>query len=128
MAQSPSAFLLQQSLQGLLSLLPDVRDGNPDSVHQARVLTRRIREILPLYEQTHRVEAEELRVSLRKVGRCLGRVRELDVMQDTLIDFETRAPSAAGAVGAARAAVLRRQQSARRRMIKALERLQVDRL
>jgi CHAD domain-containing protein len=52
----------------------------PDSVHQARILVRRLRSVLrtyrPLFE---RATVEELRASLAELGDALGRVRDLEV-------------------------------------------------
>lgn len=126
--RSAPAFLIQGQIEELIGHLPGLWDGNPDSVHRARVATRRLREILPLYEVTHPGQGEPLATDVRKVGRSLGPVRELDVMQDLLTDLETRVPAATGALDVARGALTHIQQGARRRMIKTLERLKVDRL
>ncbi|GAA1811391.1 CHAD domain-containing protein [Agromyces neolithicus] len=52
----------------------------PDAVHQARILVRRLRSVLrtfrPLFE---RAAVEQLRASLAEVGDALGRVRDLEV-------------------------------------------------
>lgn len=65
---------------------------------------------------------------VRKVGRSLGPVRELDVIRDVLDELDTRVPAAMGAIAAARSAVTQELQAARRKMIKTIERLEIDRL
>jgi CHAD domain-containing protein len=57
----------------------------------------------------------------------LGRVRELDVMREHLERLEERAPDTAIAVAIARRAVAERQEGARRKLIKSLERLRLGR-
>jgi CHAD domain-containing protein len=66
------------------------RRGEPTGVHQARVASRRIREILPLVEtwelagegESHR-HRRRLK-DVRRVAAALGAVRELDVTMDLL--------------------------------------------
>src|SRR5687768_12920331 len=66
------------------------RRGDPGGVHQARVASRRIREILPLVEtwelsgedESHRRRRRGKDV--RRVAAALGAVRELDVTMELL--------------------------------------------
>jgi len=104
--------------------LPGVRDGDTESIHRARVATRRLREILPLLVE----KADPVLTTIRTAGRALGRVRDVDVMAELLVRAETRMPSAALAVVAARQRVASDQQRSRRRLIKRLESLAVDQL
>ena len=60
--------------------LPTAADGAVEPLHQCRVATRRLREILPLCAaETSRSTAGRARRRLRRVGRALGPVREVDV-------------------------------------------------
>jgi CHAD domain-containing protein len=110
----------------LESHLPEVRDGDPEGVHQARVATRRIRELLPLTAASR--QADAVVDPFRAVGRSLGQVRDTDVQIALLRLFETRIP------GAAPTLVLIRQQRESRRLvsmralIKEFERLEIDHL
>jgi CHAD domain-containing protein len=60
-------------------MLPGVAAGEVRAVHQTRVASRRLREILPVL-QLDNDTAHKLGRRLRKVTRQLGRVRELDVL------------------------------------------------
>src|SRR5262249_21947056 len=96
------------------------------SVHQARVATRRLREVLPLAAPGN-PGAEEVEQIARETTRALGRVRELDVNAEKLEALTERVPRAAAAAGAARSTLAIEQQRARRKLIKALERLELER-
>ena len=121
--------LLREQVATLESYLSAVRDGNPEAVHQARVATRRIRELLPLTAERRRSEAmDELAAEFRSAGRSLGDVRDADVQIALLRSLETRIP------GAAPTLVLLRQRKERRRLalmrilIKEFERMEIERL
>ncbi len=65
-----------------------MRHGNPDALHQTRVASRRLRELLPLL----RLEADTTRAlkrRLKRVTRELGSVRELDVLASMLEDLHS---------------------------------------
>ena len=70
-AQRP-LILLRGQVRTLESYLAAVRDGDPEGVHQARVATRQIRELLPLTSR----DAGPLVKAFRSVGRSLGAVRD----------------------------------------------------
>jgi hypothetical protein len=53
---TPIAFFQQQT-QILRSHLPGVLDGRRDTIHDARIATRRIREVLPLTYEWQRRQA-----------------------------------------------------------------------
>jgi CHAD domain-containing protein len=57
--------------------LPGARKGDAQSVHHARVATRRLREALPLVASGR--TGRKLAKGVRRVTRALGPVRELDV-------------------------------------------------
>jgi CHAD domain-containing protein len=84
-------------------------------VHQARVATRRVREVLPLI--THGSSLQKHRRRVRRLTRALGPVRELDVALLTLDEFADRqgtAPSRSSWQGEVpRAGVLSLQQAIR---------------
>lgn len=107
--------------------LPGVFDGDVESVHQARIVTRRLREVLPLVG-SHDPNASRAAETLRDAGHALGRVRELDVMRGMLEQAFDRVPAAAVLVAECRRAVQREQLDARRDMVKTLEALELPRL
>jgi CHAD domain-containing protein len=98
-----------------------VRDGDPESIHQARIATRRVRAALKIVDrkQTERVEL------CRVLGRMLGNVRDLDITHEVFRTLSMRVPAASCAIAAARRTVERDQQRARRRFAKALDDLEL---
>ena len=56
-----------------------VESGDVRAIHQTRVASRRLRELLPIL-QVDAATSRKLERRLRKVTRRLGRIRELDVM------------------------------------------------
>ena len=121
------AVVLQAQIETILSQLPAVRDADVEGVHAARVATRRLREALPLFARSHPDDVERLRRLVKRAGRRLGRVRELDVMDADLARRAGRMPMALPTIGAARKTLARRQSKARRRMIKMLDDLRLER-
>ena len=119
--------ILRSRLAELSSLLPGVRDAEIDAVHDARVVTRRLREVLPVVSIPDSKSSEAM-ARIRRAGRAMGEVRELDVLQSLLGDLEGRATFAAQALAPMRGEVRDAQAAARRRMVKELERLKVDAL
>ena len=71
--------LLRKRLDRFTQMLQGVDEGNVMALHQARVASRRLREILPVLQVNPGV-ARRLGRRLRKVTQRLGAVRELDVL------------------------------------------------
>ena len=106
--------------------LTGVCDGNPDSIHEARVATRRLREVLPLIGSA---DADTpMNAEVKKAGRVLGRIRDLDVDTELLLRVEQRLPAAAVVTAVARAAILPRRLRRLRQAIKTLEQLDLTQL
>jgi hypothetical protein len=73
---TPIVFFQQQT-HILLSHVSGVLDGRRDSIHDARIVTRRIREVLPLtHEWQRRSVADDLFTRIQRIGRSLCRVRD----------------------------------------------------
>jgi CHAD domain-containing protein len=71
--------------------LPSAIVGEVEPLHQGRVSTRRLREILPLCAcEVPRGLANRARRRLRRVGRALGDVREIDVSIGIVADLVQR--------------------------------------
>lgn len=107
----------------LAGYLPGVRDGDVEAVHQGRVVTRRLRELIPLTGQADDPAVVAALRVVKRAGRALGRVRELDVLRALIADEEQRWPQAAPEFAALRAGLTRRHEAAQRALIKKLERL-----
>jgi len=76
---STRSELLKRRLAGFTRALPGVEKGDVRALHEARVASRRLRELLPML----RLEpdtARKISRRLRKVTTRLGAVRELDVL------------------------------------------------
>jgi CHAD domain-containing protein len=117
-SRSPQPFVAR-NLNALQSQWSGVRDGDIESVHQARVATRRIRAALPLLVQATQAD----RRLFKDVGRRLGRVRELDVAEGLLAKLERQVPSSACGIAALRRDVRAHQDRARVKMLKSLDRI-----
>jgi CHAD domain-containing protein len=102
-------------------------DGLTDHVHDARVATRRIRELLPLISDRRRV-LDDLQQRFKRIGRALGRVRDSDVLIDFIKSLETRIPHAAPTLVMNRQAHERNRLELTRELIKTLEKLDAERL
>ena len=123
------ATLLQGQLRILRNNLVCVLDGDAHGVHDARIATRRIRELLPLVEdQKRRSAAKDVRGRFTQLGRVLGRVRDGDVRLALLGSLQARIAQAAPAVVIMRQQHERRRPDLMRELVKQLERLEIARL
>jgi CHAD domain-containing protein len=80
--RAPAEELVRRRVGALVRALPAARLGDRESLHHARVATRRLREVLPLVELGAR--GHRLRRRVRRLTRALGPVREIDVALQTL--------------------------------------------
>jgi CHAD domain-containing protein len=88
--------LLKSRSDRFTKLLPGVEEGDVRAIHQARVASRRLREVLPVL-QLDRDTTRKLVRRLRNVTRQLGHVRELDVLLPLIDELrESRRGSSQG--------------------------------
>lgn len=111
--------LIARRVDELVAEMPGVRDGDVESIHRARVATRRLRELLPLAGDGDALDDAER--AARETGRRLGRVRDLDVMADLLARYEEAVPSAVVAAALARRTIRTQRRDAARSLVKALD-------
>jgi CHAD domain-containing protein len=124
MFSSPTpCTLLVDQIRTLDSELSGVWDGEASSIHDARVATRRIRELLAFVEGP---SVEIARPRIKRFGRALGRVRDADVRLELLGELESRIPPAAPMLVTLRQAQARQRQKRMRSMIKRGEQLAID--
>src|SRR3954463_6455031 len=71
--------LLRKRVDQFTRVLDAVEQGDVRALHQARVASRRLREIIPMLQLDHST-TRKLGRRLRKVTARLGSVRELDVL------------------------------------------------
>ena len=122
---TPASLLVHQ-VDEFLRHWPGVRDGDADAIHDARVATRRIRELLPLLSAHFTPsDTEHLTAVVQKATGRLGRARDVDVVLELLTSIETAVPDAAAEVAATRMRWLTVRDKRVKRAIKALERLEV---
>lgn len=76
--------LMRRRLSVLEKNMPAAVGGDVAALHQARVASRRIREVLPLVADP----ARKLRRQVRSITRALGPVRELDVALEVIDELE----------------------------------------
>ena len=119
-------LLVRQRLGALSRMLPSARAGDVTAVHQARVATRRLREVLPLV-----VKGSQLRKQIRRIRRltrALGPVRELDVALLTLEEFTDSPDVPRGGVVALRQVIRQERTRMQADMRRTIDRARLDRL
>jgi CHAD domain-containing protein len=128
--RSTPASLLSGQASALRTQLGGVFDGDTDAVHQARVATRRIREVLALVPLApdEGGQEDDLEASCARIGRALGRVRDTDVQIALIKELEAHTPQAAPSLVLVRQDYDADRLKKMRRLIKTLERLDVDAL
>jgi CHAD domain-containing protein len=82
--RTPAEQVVRQRVRVLTRSLAGAVDGDGDLVHQARIATRRLREVLPLVAPGAR--GRKLARRMRRLAKTLGPARELDVVLQTLDD------------------------------------------
>lgn len=104
--------LLKSRIDRFMRPLPGIEVGDVRAVHQARVASRRLRELLPVL-QLDQDAARKLVRRLRKVTRRLGAVRELDVLLPLINELHGSCPGGERALSLVAAAVRAAQGEAR---------------
>ncbi len=121
--------LVEKRLQALHQQLPAALSGAVEGVHQARVASRRLRELLPILPPSEgHVVARILRRDVRQITRALGPVRELDVSLILLGDLASAGTPPHAAVNAVRRVLERQRTEAFSRMLATIDVISLDRL
>jgi CHAD domain-containing protein len=118
--------LLHGELDNFERCLSGVADGEPDSVHDARVTTRLIRELLAVLTGPSTRKHAEVREAMKATGRALGRVRELDVMEEHLRRTSAAVPVFSVLASATLSSLAQRQRKQRRKMIEQLDDVEIE--
>jgi CHAD domain-containing protein len=120
-------MLLAGALNDLTAQLPGLRDGHAAAIHDARVAIRRLREAVSLARWAYDDDLlDDVERRLAAMFKALGRARDADTEQGLVRHVEARFPSAAATLGLLRASVGRSQLRARRKVVKALEALEIQ--
>lgn len=121
---TPAAALLH-NLTRLSTLLPSVRDADVEAIHDARIATRRIRAMFDIIGRDRRHEdLDGVAPVVRRLGRALGGVRDVDVQLELVRCVESRIPRAASALADVRRDLWRRRGRRARKLVKTLERIE----
>lgn len=121
------ATLLDGQASALRTQLRGVFDGDAEAVHQARVATRRIRELVALLRGVPDSNGDESDVAkgFAAIGKALGKVRDADVRIALLRELEAHTPQAAPSLVVVRQHHERERLDDMRHLVKTLERLDV---
>lgn len=107
--------LLEKRLDRFARALHAMELGDVRALHQARVASRRLRELLPIL-QLDGSTARKLARRLRKVTSRLGAVRELDVLVGLIDDLHVSGRRGSSGLGRVGVAVSKARDEARRRL------------
>jgi CHAD domain-containing protein len=114
--------LLQDQLSKLTESLPGIREGLDEAIHDARVALRRIEETFALESVASQGdEPSDASRTIRRVRAALGEARDSDVLQNLLSHLDRRLPPAAPVIATLRHETSRARLTARRRLIKKIE-------
>jgi len=115
-------MLLERRARALRRHLPTAAAGDYTGVHQARVATRRLREVVPvLTAGVKGTKARKAGRKIRRLTRALGTVRELDVTLRILDELADRPDIPRSAVDDLRAHVIATRDRRRALMLERLE-------
>ena len=108
---------LERRVRALLRHLRPTTEGAVEPLHQCRVATRRLRELLPLCDVELRAPvAARARKRVRQLGGALGPVRELDVALGLVDELERAGRARPGAASRLRQRVHEERERQRERM------------
>ena len=106
--------LLTKRVDQFTRVLHAMEQGDVRALHQARVASRRLRELIPML-QLESGTARKLSRRLRKVTSRLGKVRELDVLVVLIDELHVSGRRGSSALGRVGVAVSKARDEARRR-------------
>jgi CHAD domain-containing protein len=123
----PLAALLDRQTYQLRTQLDGIYDGDVEAIHEARVAIRRIRELLALVPGVPGRDGEDdAAQGYKKMGRALGKVRDIDVQIALIRNLEDHAPHTGPSLLVVRQAHEGDRLTKSRGLIKTLERIDVD--
>ncbi len=128
-APRPARPLLQRLAFTLRRHLPGARAGDVESVHQARVTSRRLREAVPVLAAGLKgTKAGKATRQIRRLTRALGPVREMDVTLALLDELASTPEVPRTAVEDVRGYVARERDARRGVMLKRIDRVNLEKL
>lgn len=119
--------LFRKRLKAVERAWTAAREGDPAGVHQLRVATRRIREVLPVISDGQRPQRlKRTRRRVRRLTRTLGPVREHDVSLLLLATLEEDHPKGRSAIEVVREAVAHDRTELHAALVKHLDVVTLD--
>jgi CHAD domain-containing protein len=112
---STRSELLKKRVKQFQHALNALESGEVRALHQARVASRRLRELAPLL-QLDRSKARKLRDRLRKITSRLGPVRELDVLLIQIDELHVAGRRGSSGLGRVGVRVAKARDEARKRL------------
>ena len=112
---STRSELLKKRVNQFQHALDALESGEVRALHQARVASRRLRELAPLL-QLDRSKARKLRDRLRKITSRLGPVRELDVLLIQIDELHVAGRRGSSGLGRVGVRVSKARDEARKRL------------
>lgn len=119
--------LLKKRIDQFTRVLHGMEKGDVRALHQARVASRRMRELVPML-QLERSTGRKLGRRLRKVTARLGAVRELDVLLLQIDELHVSGRRGSGGLGRVGVRVSRARDEARKRLSAQLPTSEMTRL
>lgn len=107
--------LLRKRLDRFTRVLQSIEKGDVPALHQARVASRRLRELVPIL-QLESSTARKLSRRLRKITSRLGSVRELDVLVLLIDELHVSRRRGSGALGRVGVATSKARDEARKKL------------
>ena len=107
--------LLRKRLDRFTRVLQSLAKGDVQALHQARVASRRLRELIPVL-QLEGSTARKLSRRLRKITSRLGAVRELDVLVLLIDELHVSRRRGSGALGRVGVATSKARDEARKKL------------
>ena len=107
--------LLRKRVDAFTRVLHAVESGDVRALHQARVASRRLRELIPML-QLESGTARKLAKRLRKVTGRLGTVRELDVLLVLIDELHVSGRRGSSGLGRVGVSVSKSRDEARKRL------------
>jgi len=108
--------LLKKRVDQFTRVLHAVEEGDVRALHQARVASRRLRELVPLLQLEHGT-TRKLGRRLRRVTSRLGTVRELDVLLLLIDELHVSGRRGSGGLGRVGVRVSKNRDRARKRLL-----------
>ena len=118
--------IFTKRVEALAASICLIHDG-PEAVHQTRVASRRLREVIPLLPSQVDTEGK-LERGVRRLTRRLGRVRELDVLWFLIRDFSRDGRHSPAALAGVSSLVQELRESAREGLAVRLPQAKLERL